>query len=87
MALGSSRQAVAALVIRQAALWMLVGLALGAVGVFGVIRSVRAMLFSVSPFDSIALGGAVVLLVVFAAAALIVPIRRAVAVDPISSLR
>jgi ABC-type antimicrobial peptide transport system permease subunit len=74
-------------VIRQAALWMIVGLVFGSVGVFAVIRSVRAMLFSVSPFDSIALGGAVVLLVVFAAAALIVPIRRAATVDPITSLR
>jgi predicted permease len=87
MALGSSRGAVAGLVIRQAALWMIVGLVFGSVGVFAVIRSVRAMLFSVSPFDSIALGGAVVLLVVFAAAALIVPIRRAATVDPITSLR
>ena len=87
MALGSSRSAVAGLVIRQAALWMTIGLAVGAVGVFGVIRSVRAMLFSVSPFDSIALGGAVVLLVVFAAAALVVPIRRAATIDPIASLR
>jgi predicted permease len=87
MALGSSRSAVAGLVIRQAALWMTVGLAAGAIGVFGVIRSVRSMLFSVSPFDSIALGGAVVLLVVFGAVALIVPIRRAATVDPISSLR
>jgi hypothetical protein len=87
MALGSSRSALAGLVIRQAALWMTIGLAVGAVGVFGVIRSVRAMLFSVSPFDSIALGGAVVLLVVFAAAALVIPIRRAATVDPIASLR
>jgi ABC-type antimicrobial peptide transport system permease subunit len=45
------------------------------------------MLFGVSPFDSIALGGAVVLLVMFAAAALIVPIRRAATVDPLTSLR
>ena len=33
MALGSSRRAVAGLVIRQAALWMIVGLAAGIIGV------------------------------------------------------
>ena len=52
-----------------------------------VVRTVRSLLYGVSPFDAVALGAAVGLLVVFAAVALIVPVRRATRVDPITALR
>ena len=56
-------------------------------GVVAVVRTVRSLLYGVSPFDAVALGAAVGLLVVFAAVALIVPVRRATRVDPITALR
>lgn len=87
LALGSSQRAIAGLVLRQAGLWMAVGLALGGVGVVGVTRAVRGLLYGVSPFDVVALGVAVVLLLVCGALALVVPVRRATRVDPISVLR
>ena len=87
VALGSTRGAIAALVLRQGVVWMAVGLAGGVVGVVVVARFVRNMLYAVAPFDPIALGLAFVVLVVCGAAALLVPVRRATRVDPITVLR
>jgi len=44
-------------------------------------------LYGVAPFDPLALAIAVTLLLVSAAVALLVPVRRATRVDPISVLR
>ena len=87
VALGSTRGAIAALVLRQGAVWMALGLVGGIVGVVVVTRFVHNMLYAVAPFDPVALGLAFVLLVVCGAAALLVPVRRATRVDPISVLR
>lgn len=87
VALGSSRGAIAVLVIREAGIWTAVGLAAGAVGVVGVTRMVRGLLYGVSPFDAATLGVAVLLLVMCGGVALVVPIRRATGVDPVSVLR
>lgn len=85
--LGASRRGIAALVLRQAGVWMAAGLAGGAVGVVAVTRMVRGLLYGVSPFDAVTLGVAVLLLVICGALALVVPILRATRVDPISVLR
>jgi predicted permease len=87
VALGSSRGAIAGLVIRQGAIWMGVGLAGGALGVYAVSRFLRELLYGVAPFDPVALGIAVATLIVCAAVALLVPVRRATRADPISVLR
>jgi predicted permease len=87
VALGSSRAAIATLVLRQGATWMLAGLVGGVGGVVVVARLVRSLLYGVAPFDPVALGVAVALLVAAAAVALLVPVRRATRVDPISVLR
>jgi predicted permease len=87
VALGSSRAAIAGLVLRQGGAWMALGLVGGAFGVVIVARLVRGLLYGVQPFDPIALGLAVLLLLASAAAALLVPVRRATRVDPITALR
>jgi ABC-type antimicrobial peptide transport system permease subunit len=87
MALGSTRAAIAGLVLRQGAIWMAVGLVIGAVGVTVISRFLRGLLYGVSQFDPVALGLAVLMLVAFGAIALLVPVRRATRVDPISVLR
>jgi predicted permease len=87
MALGSSRGAIARLVLRQGGVWMLAGLVLGAGGVVVISRLVRGLLYGVAPFDPVALGIAVILLLASATIALLVPVRRATRVDPISALR
>jgi hypothetical protein len=63
------------------------GLAGGMVGVVLVTRFVRDLLYGVAPFDPVALGIAFVVLVGCAMVALLVPVRRATRVDPITVLR
>ena len=87
MALGSSRGAVAGLVIRQGGVWMALGLVLGAAGVFATTRLVRTQLFGVPQLDPLTIGAAVVVLMLCAGIALLVPVRRATRVDPITVLR
>ncbi|HEV2132544.1 MAG TPA: FtsX-like permease family protein, partial [Longimicrobiaceae bacterium] len=87
MALGSSRGAIAALVLRQGAVWMAVGLFGGAVGVVLVTQLLRDLLYGVAPFDPVALGVAVLLLLGCATVALLAPVRRATRVDPATALR
>ena len=87
MALGSRPRAIAGLVLRQGAGWMTAGLAGGAFGVVFVVRLLRGLLYDVPPFDPIALGAALVILLCAAALALLVPLRRATRVDPAVALR
>jgi predicted permease len=87
LALGSRPSAIAALVLRQGAGWMAVGLAGGALGVMAVEQLLRGWLYGVPPFDPLALGGAVATLLGCAALALLAPVRRAIRVDPMVTLR
>jgi len=87
MALGSPASAIAGLMLRQGASWMAAGLLGGALGIVIVVRLLRGLLHGVSPFDPIALGGAVAILVGCATVALLVPVRRATRVDPVLALR
>lgn len=87
MALGSSRGAVAGLVIRQGGVWMGAGLLLGAAGMFAATRLVRSQLFGVAAFDPLTIGAALLVLLLCAGMALLVPVRRATRVDPITVLR
>jgi predicted permease len=85
--LGSTRQAVAGLVLRGGAAWMAAGLAAGAAGVVVVARLLRNLLFGVPPFDPVALGASLLMLLACATTALLVPVRRATRVDPITVIR
>jgi ABC-type antimicrobial peptide transport system permease subunit len=87
VALGASRGAIVRLVLRQGLVWMLVGLGIGTFGVLMAARLVRTQLFGVPQFDPIAIGLAVLSLLVCAAAALLAPVRRASRADPITVLR
>lgn len=87
LALGSRPGAIAALVLRQGVGWIAAGLAIGAFGIVLVVRLVRDLLYAVSPFDPITLGTSVIVLVVCAAVALLIPLRRATRVDAVVALR
>ena len=87
MALGSTRAAIAALVLRQGSVWMAAGLTGGAVGVVIVVHLVRDLLYGVAPFDPIALGVSVSVLLASGTIALLVPVRRATRADPVAVLR
>ena len=87
MALGSSRGAVAGLVLRQGGVWMVLGLLLGGVGVYAATKLVSTQLFGVNELDLLTLAASVVVLFACAGIALLVPVRRATRVDPITVLR
>jgi putative ABC transport system permease protein len=87
MALGSRPEAIASLVLRQGAGWMAAGIVGGIIGLLFVARLLRDLLYEVSPFDPLALGVAIAALAACAAAALLIPLRRAMAVQPADVLR
>jgi putative ABC transport system permease protein len=87
MALGSRRSAIVALMLQQGAGWMATGLAGGALGMIVVVRLLRNLLYGLQPFDPIALGGAVAILLGCATAALLIPVHHATRVDPMVALR
>ncbi len=87
IALGATRGGIASLILRQGGAWMAAGLTIGGVGVLFVGRFLRSQLFGVPELDPIAIGAAVIVLLLCAGLALMVPIRRATRVDPISVLR
>ena len=72
---------------RQGAVWRAAGLAGGALGTILVLRILRRLLDEVPPFDPIALGIAIAIMVGCAAAALPIPVHRAIRMDPIVTLR
>jgi ABC-type antimicrobial peptide transport system permease subunit len=87
LALGSRPRAIAGLVLRQGAAWMAAGLAGGALGIVMVVRLLRDMLYGVGPFDPMALGIAIVIVIVVATLAALRPALRASHIDPAQALR
>jgi putative ABC transport system permease protein len=86
-ALGARAGSVLALVGRQGATPVLIGIAIGLVGAFGASRLVTSLLFQVAPTDPVVYGAVPVVLGIVAALATVVPVRRAIRVDPIIALR
>ena len=87
MALGARPAQVARLVWGQVSREVTVGLLAGGALAAGVARAGRAMFFHVQAGDPFTYGAVTVALVLAAALAAVVPVRRAVRVDPIVTLR
>ena len=87
MALGSSRRDVLGLVLRQGATLVGLGLAVGLLGAFGLAQLLKSLLVGVHPWDPLAFASVVVVLLLAAFAACLVPARRATRVDPLLALR
>jgi predicted permease len=87
MALGAMRRNILAMVMREVAVLVAGGLAVGAVAAVMAAKAADALLFGVKPGDPVTLCAAVVLLAAVAAAAGLVPARRASSVDPMTALR
>lgn len=87
MALGARRASVIWLVLREALILVLIGLAAGIPLVFAAARLVTSLLFGVSPTDPATLAGTAVLMLSIAAVAAYLPARRASRVDPTAALR
>jgi len=87
MALGARPGDVLGGVLRQGMILVCAGLTIGIALSLAVTRSVSAMLIRVESTDGIAFGGAALILTVVAAAATLIPARRATKGDPIVALR
>jgi predicted permease len=87
MALGALREAVFASILKDGLKLALAGVAIGAGLALLVCRGMSGLLFGVKPFDPVSLLGAVAVLLATSIAALIVPARRALSVDPVKALR
>ena len=86
VALGASRPRVIRMVIRQAAVLALVGIAVGAVGAWWATKVFGTMLFQVGARDPVAFIAAAAALLIVALAASWFPARRAARVEPVKAL-
>lgn len=87
MALGADRGRVVAMVMREALLQALVGLAIGIPTALLCVRFVKAQLYGVEGHDLSVLALAVLALAIAAMIAGIIPARRAASIDPMRALR
>lgn len=87
MALGAKRRDVLWLVLREALLLVIAGMALGVPMIFAVTRLASTLLFGLTPTDPVSLLLAALLMLVVAMMASYLPARRAARVEPMLALR
>jgi predicted permease len=87
LALGAGRWSVLRLVMSDAAVVMGAGTAIGVGAALALARLVRSLLYGIDPHDPATLGASVAALVAIAALAVLVPARRALAIEPNQALR
>ena len=87
MALGAAWLDILQLVVKRGLMVSAAGVGVGLLGVLGGARLLRGFLFSVTPTDPVALGGAALLMLAIAAMACYIPARRAAGEDPVQALR
>jgi predicted permease len=87
MALGATRKNILALVLREAGTLLAAGLAIGVVLAIGAATLARSLLYGLGPGDPATIVLASVGLAVVAAAASLLPARRAATLDPVAALR
>lgn len=87
LALGADPGRVLRLVLREGALLVLLGLLVGAPGIYLSGRAIGGALVGVSPFDPLTLGAVASGLALVALAACYLPARRVTAIEPARSLR
>jgi putative ABC transport system permease protein len=87
VALGASPSDVIRLVLREGALLVAIGLAVGAALSFAGARFISGLLFGVSARDPMVFAGVSVLVAIAAMMACLIPGRRALRIDPLLALR
>jgi predicted permease len=87
IALGARRANVGAAVLRDGLRLVLLGMTLGIVIAFFAARAIRSMLFGISPADPVSLASIAILMLAISTAALLIPVRRALRIDPAVALR
>jgi ABC-type antimicrobial peptide transport system permease subunit len=87
MALGAQGGNVVYMVIREALIPVVIGIAIGLTAAFALTRLVERMLYGLKPRDPITIVIAGMLFLLIAAVAAAVPARRASRTEPMSALR
>ncbi|MGA3187620.1 MAG: ABC transporter permease [Bryobacteraceae bacterium] len=87
IALGAGRGRVIRLVLKEAALLLAIGLAVGVGLSLWAARAATTMLYGLKPYDPLTLGGAIVTLAAVGLIASYLPARRASRLDPMDALR
>jgi ABC-type antimicrobial peptide transport system permease subunit len=87
VALGAQATQVLRMVLGQALVLAVAGVALGLLGALGLARAMTGLLFQLSPTDPATLASVAVLLTAVAVVASYLPARRATRVDPLVALR
>jgi ABC-type antimicrobial peptide transport system permease subunit len=87
MALGAGRSQIRALVLRQIAVVLLAGIAAGLALSLGLGQVLESIAYGLPPGNPALLACAVVLLLLTALAAALVPARRAASIEPLAALR
>ncbi len=87
IALGAERSGVLRMILTQALRLATLGALFGLVGAFAATRLLRVLLFNVKPADPVTYGLAILLLIVAAVVASLLPAWRASRIDPIEALR
>jgi predicted permease len=87
MALGATEQGVLAMVLRQGLTLAVTGLVIGLLGAAALTRLTTTLLYGVTPLDPATFAAVGVFMLLVAAAAAVIPARRATRVDPLTALR
>jgi ABC-type antimicrobial peptide transport system permease subunit len=87
MALGAQRAAIAAMVLRDLAMLVLIGVAIGVPASVASARFVRNQVFGLGPADPQTLVAVLAIMFAVAAIAGYVPARRAARIDPLTAIR
>jgi putative ABC transport system permease protein len=87
VALGATPGGILKMVLGQGLITVAIGLAVGLAGSLLLTRTMRSMLFEISPNDPLTVAGIALLLLLIAMLASYIPARRATRVDPMIALR
>ncbi len=87
MALGAQQSSVLAMIIREAALMLILGVAVAIPAALAVTRLARTLLYGVEPNDVLSIAAASALLIAVGVFAAFLPARKAASIDPLRALR
>ena len=87
MAVGAERVSVVTMVMREAIIQIVLGLAIGIPVALVCVRFVKAQLYEITSADPNIVLGAIAIVTVAACVAAMIPARRAASIDPVQALR
>ncbi len=87
MALGADKNTILAMILRQGLMPAFIGVAAGLAGAFGLTRLMEGLLYGVKSGDPISFFGVAAILLMVAVVAVLIPARRAIALDPVAAPR